>query len=93
MLNLCNMQNTSKLTIKIRPVQFCHDARTCYVSELSSANQHNSKFLFKTVDQFDNTVSPCVSVDCDADCEKVLIALCWRGGVKTDLVLLPILPF
>lgn len=46
------------------------DARAKYFLELMSANQHNSRFFFNTIDRFVNSVPACVSAS-SADCEKL----------------------
>lgn len=56
------------------------DARTCYFPELVSAHQHNSRLLFKIVDQSVNPALSHASADCDAVWDKSL--LCCKGGVN-----------
>lgn len=51
------------------------DVTTCYLSELVLSNQHNSRFLFKTVDQLLNPASTCVSVDSDTVHENSFFAV------------------
>lgn len=56
------------------------DARTCYFPELVSAHQHNSRLLFKMVDQSVNPALSHASADSDAVWDKSL--LCCKGGVN-----------
>lgn len=48
------------------------EARRHYFSELIFINQHNPRFLFKTVDHLVNPVPPSVPVNSVADCEMFL---------------------
>lgn len=64
------------------------NARSHYNSELISANQHNPRFLFKTVNQLVNPAYPSGPADSAADCKNFLL----HFAGKVELIRLGIAP-